>query len=67
MDYYIVEIDSYESDTTAREQLSWERSTSPASVGRLFTIVRTDSGGASVVDDGYRSREEAAAAWPEAR
>ncbi len=66
MAYYVLQVGSYEGDSTARTQLGWSGEDESTPVAALYAIVKVDTGGASIVDDGYRSREEARAAWPEA-
>lgn len=59
--YCIVQIDSYEGDDTYLRCGS-------ESQEYLFAVIAIDaSGSASIVDNGYRSSEEAALAWPEAK
>ena len=53
---YILAIDAYTGDDTFRHQ----------NAETLFAIVSIDDDGAEIIDDGYRTREEAKAAWPEA-
>lgn len=66
MNYYIVAIESYAGDTTRRAQFTGEPDT-PRVVGSLYAILRIDEDNAEIVDDGYRTREEALGAWPEAK
>lgn len=65
---YILKIDSYEGDTTERFQYSRSRPTK-----KLYAIILIpDRGGAEnpgkaeIIDDGYRSYDEAKEAWKEA-
>jgi len=66
VNYYILAIDSYEGDTTRRAQSTGEPDM-PREVGSLYAILRIDEGNAEIVDDGYRTRDEALGAWPEAK
>jgi len=67
MEYYVVAIDSYDGDSTRREQFTWSEPDRPFVLKALYAIVRVGESSASLVDDGYRSREEAVEAWPEAK
>jgi len=66
--YYILQVDSYTGDDTTRDQHEildeegWNMQEIPA----LYVIVRVDKDGAEIVDDGYRSIEEAQESWPKA-
>jgi len=66
MSHYIVAIDSYRGDTTCREQSTWQSIDNVEDVRVLYAVVTVEGSKAEIIDDGYRSREEAAAAWPEA-
>ena len=67
MEYYVVAIDSYDGDSTRREQFTWSEPDRTHVLKALYAIVRVEGSSASLVDDGYRSREEAVEAWPEAK
>ena len=67
MEYYVVAIDCYDGDSTRREQITWSEPDHPVAVTALYAVLRVDEKGASIVDDGYLSREEVVRAWPEAR
>jgi hypothetical protein len=67
MRYYILAIDSYHGGTTSRDQSVFDESTASEAAVLYAVIAIDDSGSACIVDDGYRDRAEAVAAWPEAR
>jgi hypothetical protein len=57
--YYIIKIESYEGSDTS---ILCEN----GDVDYLFAVVVVDDeGNAEIVDNGYRSRDEAELAWPE--
>lgn len=58
---WILAIEAYEGSDTAVEVFGAHEA------GRLYAVVETGPTGAEIVDRGYRSREEAKRAWPEAR
>jgi hypothetical protein len=60
MKHYILPIDAYDGDTTSVELFSGGEV-----VEQLFCIVGVSATGASILDSGYRSREEAKEAWPD--
>jgi hypothetical protein len=69
---YISRIDSYEGDSTSRKQENWAVRNRGASdfeindVVALWAVICILNGKAEIVDDGYRSYEEAKAAWGDA-
>ena len=67
MEYYVVAVDSYEGNSSRREQGTWSGDDPLIPARALYAILRVDEVGASIVDDGYHSREEATETWPEAR
>ena len=66
MPHYIVAIESYSGDTSCREQSTWQGERDVSQVGALYAVIYVGDEAAEIVDDGYRTREEAASAWPEA-
>jgi hypothetical protein len=68
---YIVKIESYQGEGSTRTQdrnpsgrdeyAEWEQAE------ELYAIVKVEDGRATIVDDGYHSREEAEEAWPDAK
>jgi hypothetical protein len=67
MEYYILQVDSYDGDTTIREQFNSNARSEFSNVRALYSVVKITDQGAIIIDDGYRSRSEAKEAWPEAR
>jgi hypothetical protein len=67
MEYYILQVDSYDGDTTIREQFNSDAPSEFTNIRALYSIVKITEEGAIIIDDGYRSRGEAKEAWPEAR
>lgn len=69
---YILRIDSYEGDSTSREQTNsavGEMRAQDCELNKgitLWAVISIEGGNATIVDDGYRSYEEAKAAWWEA-
>jgi hypothetical protein len=69
---YILRIDSYTGESTLRDQGRWSdpdrrtMDTRPQAGISLWAVISVLNGRAEVIDDGYRSYEEAKAAWNEA-
>ena len=69
---YILRIDSYEGDSTSRKQENWavgEYRAQDCELNKgiaLWAVISIENGSATIVDDGYRSYDEAKAAWWEA-
>jgi hypothetical protein len=66
MPLYILEIDSFESEETTRLQNVIDGRGLAAEAKYLYAVIAIDSDGAHLVDDGYRSRDEALQVWPDA-
>ncbi len=64
---YVLKVDSYDGDTTSREQMTWSELSALHTLKALYAIVLINEDGAILIDDGYRSRSEALKAWPEAK
>ena len=62
VEHYVLRIESYVGEHSAREQ----QVRSDTQAEAVYAIVRVDTEGAEIVDDGYRSRGEAIRAWPQA-
>jgi hypothetical protein len=60
-EHWIVPIDAYEGKDTGIT-LVGDRER-----GRLYAVIETGPRGATLVDNGYRTRSEARRAWPDAR
>jgi len=69
---YILRIDSYEGDSPSRKQENWAVANHRSPDLRLndgialWAVISILNGKAEIVDDGYRSYEEAKAAWSDA-
>ena len=69
---YILRIDSYDGDSTSRKQENWgvgDRRAPDFELNEgiaLRVVLSIEKGKAAIIDDGYRSYEEAKAAWSEA-
>jgi len=65
----ILKIESYQGEGSTRTQernpcgkyAEWEQAE------ELYAIVKVEDGCATIVDDGYHSRDEAEIAWPDAK
>lgn len=65
---YILKIDSYTGDNSARDhhQILDTEGWNVQDVEAVYAIVRIEADRAEIVDDGYRSLAEAQEAWPNA-
>jgi len=65
---YILKIESLDGNDVTRSQYEIldEDGLNMQETGALYAIVAVGSYGAEIVDDGYRTLEEAQQAWPDA-
>jgi hypothetical protein len=66
MKYFVLAVESYDGDTTCRNQMTWGQDSDPHDVKAMYAVVSLEGDHAEIVDDGYRSLAEAKEAWPEA-
>jgi hypothetical protein len=62
VEHYVLRVESYVGEHSARAQ----HVQSDTQAEAVYAIVRVDREGAEIIDDGYRSWDEAKQAWPQA-